>query len=116
MTFLIFSSADLAGLACLAGLGWLTGMAWRWGGKEPWPVLLCGLSMNYLGTIWELSRILPDGPACPAWPNMALLARLAWLAGLAGLAWLACLPGPGWPRPNGLQTCLPFVVLARNWF
>ena len=58
-----------------------------------------------LGTIWELSGILPDGPACSAWSGVALLARLAWLAGLAGLAWLACLPGLGWPGQNSLQTC-----------
>ena len=83
MTFLLFFSADLAGL----GGGWL---AWPGGGWERDPGLF--YYQDYPGTIWELSGILPYGPTCPAglawpcWPGWpGLLAWLAWLG------WLACL-------------------------
>ena len=83
--FLLFSSADLAGLACPAGLGWLACMA---GGRGP------GLFyyLNYLRTIQELSRDYPGTIQDSTW--WASLPGLAWpgLAGLAGRPGLAGLP------------------------
>ena len=81
MIFLLFSSADLAGLACLAGLGWLAGMAW---GRGPGPVSLSRLSRNYPGTFLDST----------------------WWASVPGLAWPGFAGWPGWPCLAGLPACL----------
>ena len=71
-------------------------------GRSPGQFSLSGLSGNYPGTIWELSRILPNGPPYLAWP------------GLAGQAGLAGWPGwPGWPSLAGLA-CLPGRLLMTS--